>query len=218
MALSSPLTLAQFWDNVRVREMTLRLHEPVEINRTRNGAVIPASLGDAIWRGSVTIAPDIDARSVMALEARFALLSRPGMAFLAYDTRKLFPSADPAGRVLGMAEPTIKTINSNRRELSLSDLPPGYVLRAGDMISWEYGSSPTRYGLHRLLEDVIADGSGDTAEFEVTPFIADAVTTSTAVSLVKPVFKAVLDAPPQYGAGQLAVFPGAQFSFVQTLR
>jgi len=218
MALSSPLTLAQFWENVRAREMTLRLHEPVEINRTRNGTVIPASLGDAIWRGSVTIAPDIDAQSVMALEAKFALLSRPGMAFLAYDPRKPFPAADPAGRVLGMAEPTIKTLNSNRRELSLADLPPGYVLRAGDMISWEYGSSPTRYGLHRLVEDVIADGSGDTAEFEVVPFIADAVTTSTAVSLVKPVFKAVLDQAPDYGAGQPAVFPGAQFSFVQTLR
>lgn len=218
MALSSPLTLAQFWDTVRRSRASLTLHEPVEINRTRSGDVIPASLGSAVWRGSASLVPTNVAGEAARIEAMLALLSRPGMAFLAYDPRKPFPAVDPAGRVLGMAEPTIKTINSNRRELSLADLPPGYVLRAGDLIGWEYGSSPTRYGLHRLLEDVIADGSGDTAEFEVTPFIADAVTTSTAVSLIKPVFKAVLDAPPQYGAGQPAVFPGAQFSFVQTLR
>lgn len=218
MALSSPLTVAQFWGDLCIVQASLTLHEPVEINQTRSGDVITASLGDAVWRGSVVLGREDDPGEAARIEALLALLSRPGMAFLAYDPRKPFPAADPAGRVLGMAEPTIKTLNSNRRELSLANLPAGYVLRAGDLIGWEYGASPTRYGLHRLLEDVIADGSGDTVEFEVTPFIADAVTTSTAVSLIKPVFKAVLDAPPEYGSASAGIFPGAQFSFVQTLR
>ena len=217
MALSSPLTLAQFWENVRVREMTLRLHEPVEINRTRNGAVIPASLGDAIWRGSVTIAPDIDAQSVMALEARFALLSRPGMAFLAYDARKPYPASDPDGSTYGASTPTIASINVNGRELAITGLPANYALKAGDLMGVQRGT-PTRYYLYRMLEDITANGSGATGEFEVAPILSDSLEAGDSVSFVKPVIKAVFDAPPDYGSGQPVVFPGAQFSFVQTLR
>ena len=49
---------------------------------------------------------------------------------------------------------------SDNKSLKLGGLPAGYSLRRGDMLHFDYGSSPTRRALHRIVEDATANGPG----------------------------------------------------------
>lgn len=219
MALSSPLSLAQFWDKLqRIARVQMAPYEPARIDRTAGGVVLKASLGEAVWRGTVTLHDDPLWDRAAEVEALIALAARPGMAFLIFDPRKPYPAADPDGSILGAAVPQIAALDANARELSLDDLPAGYVLTPGDLIGFEYGSSPTRYALHRLVSGATADGAGAAGPVEVTPPIRPGATTGTAVSLVRPVMKAVLEPDPQYGGAVPGLTQGASFGFVQTVR
>lgn len=219
MALASPLTTAQFWDKLqRIAQVQVWLNEPARIDRTAGGVVLKASLGAAVWRASLTLYDDPLWDRAAEVEALIALAARPGMAFLAYDPRKPYPASDPDGSVLGAAVPQISALDANNRELSLSDLPAGYVLTPGDLIGFEYGSSPTRYALHRLVSGATADGTGAAGPVEVTPPIRPGASTGTAVTLVRPVMKAVLEPDPQYGGAVPGVVQGARLGLVQTVR
>lgn len=218
MALTFPLSESEFMDKVRVSNFHWWAPEAQSISETAGGTILKASIGEALWQGSLTAAPTNDFSSAAALEALISVADRAGSTFLIHDRRKPYPAADPDGSILGAASPVIASLASNNREISLSDLPAGYVLTAGDLIGWEYGSSPTRYAVHRLVEGVTANANGETADFEVTPFIAAGVSTGAAVKLIRPPIKAVLKPDPSYGRARPAVSEGVEFSFVQTFR
>lgn len=219
MALSSPLGVAQFWEKLqRIARVRFWPREVSRVDRTAGGVVLKASLGNTVWMGSLELRDDPLWDRAAEIDALISVASRPGMAFLAYDPRKPYPAADPDGSILGVSSPQIASLDANNREMTLSGLPAGYVLTAGDMIGWQYGSSPTRYALHRLVTGATADGTGTTPAFEVTPFIQPGVSVGTAVTLVKPVMKAVLDVEPQFGGAVPGVVEGARFEFVQTMR
>lgn len=218
MALSFPLGLNEFFDDLRITVAQMAPYEPRKVDRTAGGTILSASQGDAVWQGTIQIAAVNFAANPFKMEALLSVLDRAGSSFLMYDPRKCFPMSDPQGAILGSAVPRIASLSANNRELSLNDLPPGYVHTAGDLIGWQYASNPTRYALHRLVSGATADGSGATGTFEVTPFIQPGVTVGTSVALVKPVIKAVLVPSPQYGSGRAKLMPGASFDFVQTQR
>ena len=54
------------------------------------------------------------------------------------------------------------------------------------MLHFDYGPSPTRRALHRIVEDATANGAGITGFFEVRPFLKAGTTTGLAVTLVRP--------------------------------
>lgn len=217
MALSFPLSLADFFDGLRIQVALMAPSEPRQIDRTASGTILTASLGEAIWRGTIQISPQAFASNPFAIEAKLSLLDRAGSSFLLYDPRKCYPHSDPDGSLISGYSPQVASLGSNNRDMSLKGLPSGYVLTAGDLIGWTYASSPTRYALHRLVSGATANGSGVTGTFEVAPFIQPGVAVNDAVTLVKPVIKAVLVPNPQYGGGRAKVMPGASFDFVQTL-
>lgn len=57
------------------------------------------------------------------------------------------------------------SVGGNRKSISVSGLPAGYVFSVGDMI--QIGDAD----LHRVMEPAVAGGSGETAAFEVRPHI-----------------------------------------------
>ncbi|KDB05348.1 hypothetical protein U879_02020 [Defluviimonas sp. 20V17] len=80
-------------------------------------------------------------------------------------------------------------------------------------------SAATRYALHRLMETVMADGTGTTPAFQVLPAIRPGAVTGTAVTLIRPFCKVELI------AGSVAdpevhhtVARGGSLKFQQTLR
>jgi len=199
---------------LRVADAAFALNVPVRVNRLGGGQVIPASQGAALWQGRVTLVDGYH-RDAAAVEAAIMRLKRPGVTFLAYDTRFLGPEADPSGAILGAATPTIHTITGTA--LRIAGLPGGYIIRRGDLIGWNYGTSPVRYALHRAWSpESVASAGGLTPLIEVEPLIRPGAVVGAAVTLVRPLIRAQL-LVPSYGAGRPLITAGASLPFVQAL-
>jgi hypothetical protein len=214
--LSYPLSHAQFLGALRVEEVTFRLSHPQEHTRLGDGTVISASLGAALWTGSIRIAQANHPRHAQ-MEALMALMDQPGATFLCHDPRYLGPASDPMGLILGSRTVTIHSVASTMRELRITGLPSGYVLSAGDMLGFQYGSNPVRHALHRIVVGGTASSGGLTPMLEVVPNLRPGVAAGLTVALVRPACKARLLPDPTYGAGRQALSRGASFDFIQTL-
>ncbi len=74
---------------------------------------------------------------------------------------------------------TLASINANRKAISLSGLPAGFVLSVGDYVS-------IAGDLHQVMEPATANGSGVTGEFEVRPHLWPAAAVADPVSVKQP--------------------------------
>lgn len=211
MALSWPLSLAEFFEDIPFEQTSFRPDKPQAFSRTKGGETIPHRIGTPLWSGEVRIALDRHEHSAR-IEAKLAHLQNTGASFLIYDRRKPFPTYDPDGTILGAATPTIASIESNNRDLSIAGLPLGYTLTEGDLIGWQYGSNPTRYALHRIVT-----GAVDGNLIEVDPFVAEGVTVGAPVQLIRPFCKAIVTSV-DWPTGRGVISSGAAFRWQQTLR
>lgn len=215
MALSFPLTTAQFQNLLRVQAARFWLPESLTVERSEGGEIFSAERGPRLWQAEFTLAQGHHA-NVDEIEARLALLAQSGRSFLAHDPRRTGPKADPEG--LGLAGFAPATSATTAREVTITGLPVGYVISRGDYLGWSYGTNPTRQALHRAVTAPVADGSG-AATIEVVPNVRPGTTAGIAVTLIRPVCKMVL-VPGSYESGAAArVFTaGATFRAQQTLR
>jgi hypothetical protein len=220
MALAYPLTEAQFMEKLPVASARVWIDEPRQNDRMANGTILPSSIGDPVWRGTITLTPhQITDAKAYEIEALLSLLDRAGSSFVAYDTRRAYPAYDPDGTIVDSYSPIITQLAANNREMSIGGLPVGYTITPGDMLSFTYGANPVRRALHRAVTGAtVGAGESETGLFEVQPPIKSGALTGSSVRLKKPIMKAILEPGPDYGGGRPAVVPGASFSFVQTLR
>ncbi len=217
-ALTFPLSLAQFYDKLKVSSVTFDLPERLEVSGLASGEVLSADLGPMLWKGEVTLGA-LTRAEIAEVTALVNLLRAPGRSFFAYDTVKAYPQLDPTGSILGASAPTIHTLDANNREMRIQALPNGYTLKAGDYLSFAYSSSPTRYALHMLVTDAVAAVGGITPLFEVVPPIRPGAAVSAAITLKKPNCKAIiLPGSVQPGSTQRGINRGFGFSITQTLR
>ena len=140
-------------------------------------------------------------------------MSRAGASFLFTPLHALKPIAHVTG-----SSGTISAMQ-NGREMRVAGLPAGYTLTAGDFISFPYGSSPTRYAFHQVVETVVANGSGLTGFFEVVPNIRAGALVGAVVTTASPVCKAVI-VPGSVRDGTISGVEadGTTFDWTQTLR
>ncbi len=219
MALTYPLALATFADTLLVSDMTFHLPEIVQMSRTAGGDVLTADLGERLWRGRITLGR-MTRTEVGRPEVLMDLLRQAGRSFLIYDRYRTNPLLDPAGTILGAASVIILALGGDARELSLAGLPAGYTLSAGDYLSFDYGTSPVRRALHRVVPaTVVANGSGQTALFEITPSIRPGASAGAAVALNKAWCKAVMIPGSIEAATRESVMTdGLAFDWTQSLR
>lgn len=117
------------------------------------------------------------------------------------------------------ANAQIASIAGNNKEMTLSALPFGYKLSGGDLLSFDYGTSPVRRALHRVVLPVTASGAGVTPNFEVRPYIRPGATVGLAVTLVKAAAK-VRMIPDSFNPGTNdsdGITRGMSFQVRQTL-
>lgn len=219
MALSFPLSLASFADLLPVQAYSCDLPERVQQSTTAGGEQLTADMAERLWTGRVNLGP-MTRLEVGRPEVLIQVLKQ-GHAFHMLDGRRKYPLLDPTGSVLGAASVTILALGGDPRELSLTGLPVGYTLSAGDYLSFAYTDlSITRQALHRVVAaTVVANGSGQTALFEVLPAIRSGAVAGAAVTLKKPYCKAVMvmgTATPSTGRSTL--YEGVGFDWVQSLR
>jgi hypothetical protein len=214
--LTFPMPLDDFFGNLRVQSMTFDLGETLSQSRTAGGDVLTADMGERLWRISVTLVPATHAEQ-SEIEARLDVLREAGRTLLVYPKHRPAPRIDPLGAFLGTAAPSLAAVSADRRQITLSGLPVGYALSAGDFLSFTYGSG--RRALHRVVTGAAAGQNGTTPWIEVSPAVRLGFATPSPVTLVRPVCKAVLvPGSVRVSTAQGVNSAGASFSMIQTLR
>jgi len=215
--LTYPLALATFADVLPIASLTFHLPEQVIMSRTGKGEQLTADVGERLWQGRIMLGR-ITRSEAARPEVLIDLIRQAGRSFLIYDRYRTNPGADPTGSILGSSSVTILALGGDAREMSLAGLPVGYTLSAGDYLSFAYGSG--LQALHRVVATtVVADGSGETVLFEVTPALRPGATPGAAVALKKAFCKAVAVAGSIEAANRYSTMTeGLAFDWVQTLR
>lgn len=219
MPVTFPLSTADFLELLPVASITMHLPEIVEISRTGGGEVLTEDLGPRLWQGTVELGKLLT-REAEEAQTMIDLLRGAGRSFFAFDTRSPGPRLDLTGAILGAATPQIRALGSDARVMQLKGLPPGYQLVRGDRLSFDYSSNPTRTALHRIVDaSVVANGAGETGDFEVMPEIRAGAAVDATVRLVRPQCKVVLvPGSVEAGSRRSHLSEGMSFQFIQTLR
>lgn len=217
MALTFPLPLAAFFDGLAIQTGTVDLGEALETSETAGGEILSAALGNRLWTLEVAIATRSYAEGA-AVKAMLDTLRYPGRSLIARASPLYAPINDPNGGKLGGATPLLNGVAVNNREITIGGLPANYVLTAGDFVSFQYGTNPVRYALHQIVVGGTASAQG-ILRVELSSFVAPGFTTGVPLTLIKPVFKAVLvPGSVTPGATGSQRVDGIKFSLVQTFR
>lgn len=188
MAWSFPINLPDFFEQISPIATTFELPEALLVNETGGGEVMRSDYGTRLWSGTVTLHP----RRPFKIEDLLALvrvLQDARASFLLYPLHKPNPTgggseAEPIGQ--------INSLPTNNRLISLKALPASFKLTRGDFLSFIYGSSPSRYAFHQVVESITANGSGVTGQFEVVPPIRPGAAVGTGVQTNRARLKAVM--------------------------
>lgn len=219
MALTYPLPLASFADILPISSLSFHLPEQLVMSRTAKGEQLTADLGERLWTGQITLGRLTKAEAGRPEVLIDLIRQGASRTFLIYDRYRTNPLLDPTGSILGASTPTILALGGDARELSLTGLPIGYTLSPGDYLSFAYGTSPVLQALHRVVSTVTANGSGQTALFEVTPALRPGAAAAAPVTLRKAFCKAVAVAGSIEEAMRYSTMTeGIAFAWVQTLR
>jgi hypothetical protein len=183
MVLTFPLSATTFFSRIDIEAVTFIPSWGQEFSGLQGGTIIVKDRRPALWTAAVQSNP-IPNDDAVAIEALINAMGGSLQSFHIWNPKRQYPRADPKGTILGASTPTILSLNVDNRRLALTGLPPGYVLSVGDFLAFTY--STTRRALHQVVESVTANGSGVTAQFEVTPHIRTGATAGAAVALARP--------------------------------
>ena len=140
-----------------------------------------------------TVLSALSARVVRSVIQALIDALGPSGTFYLHNPAQLGPRDDPTGAGLAGHTVGINTVGSDNKSLRLEGLPAGYRVSRGDMLHFDYASSPTRRALHRIVEDATANIAGITGFFEVRPFLKAGVTSGLVVTLVRAAAKMMLE-------------------------
>jgi len=187
MAVTFPLGVTEFWQELRFAgrpEFALQMNQQASTDAAGNSLI--ASFGSPKWVSDVVTSPGLHAKDAKSAALIKAVIARNG-SFLAYDISRKFPLYDKTGSIVGSSSVLVNSKGGNNRSLSLKGLPAGYVLNISDKLSITDGTG--KRALMEVVESVTANGSGVTAEFEVTPFLFTWIAVNQAVDLTSPLGK-----------------------------
>ncbi len=218
MAYTFPMSVTDFFDKMPVTVSSFDLGEALEHNETGGGEILSADLGNRLWRMECELVPDYH-HSMDACRALLDVLRYAGRSLIAYPPYYDGPAMDKDGSILGGASVTLTDVQSNNRDIRLAGLPAGYEISIGDFISWQYGSNPTRYALHRFASGGTANGAGQSPFMELSSFVRIGYTLPATVRLIKPQVKMILvPGSVDAGSSRSLITSGVKFTLTQTLR
>lgn len=190
MALGGFLSRSAFMRKLVIAEASFEAPGQRQVTNLAGGEVLSAEIAPALWQGEISLSP---MRGALAREVVSVLhhLEISGNAFRAFHPEKLWPLTDAGGATAAAATITISAHDASASTITVAGLPNGYVVSPGDMISWEYGSSPTRYALHEFREGATVS-AGSTGALQVYPHIRGTVPTNAPAEMVRPWCKAIV--------------------------
>jgi hypothetical protein len=152
------------------------LFERQELSRTADGVTRGKSFGSAIWRASVSTVP-MHQSDALTFAAKLRSLDGVVNRFYLGDVRRPYPAAHADGNFTDSG--VILSVHENNKAVAIDGLAGGLQLSVGDMLSFDYGATPSR-ALHQVMEAATASGSptGPTAQFEVRPHLRPGIAAS----------------------------------------
>lgn len=185
-AITFPIAQASFGDLLPVQNVDWEANWLQELSQAGNGEFLVHDLAPRLWVGQVTLRPLLNTVA-RGWKARLDALDGGLHTFYLANPLGWYPALDPGGTILASAAPVIGTIEANRKELSITGLPSGYVISSGDFFAVSYGT--TRRGLFQFVGEGTANGFGTLAAIEVRPHIQAGITDGLAIMLKKPAAK-----------------------------
>jgi hypothetical protein len=189
MALAFPLSLANLVDLLKLETAIPNLMDQQELSGLGTGEVLAHDLAPRLWEFDCATGP-FPNHEVERWRSRFLALDGSINSFLIYPPQAPAPETDPDGTILGANAVTIAAIQANRKEMSFTGLPAGYVIPWGSYASIVYSTS--RVALIQLLADATANGAGLTGTVEVRPHLRPGIVAGNPVTIIKPPAKVKL--------------------------
>lgn len=167
---------------------TLDLAREDELAVQGSGATRVQSLAEPLWTlraQSKSLIPSV----YRTWKAKISALENGALAFYGYDLSSRYPiqypnGSWPTGGSFNGVTSTLLSVNANNKLVAIANLPAAFQFRAGDLFS--FVSSGTR-ALHQFVEDVIADGSGQTPQGEVRPHVRAGFSLGGNVAVKQPI-------------------------------
>jgi hypothetical protein len=180
MALSSPFDLLSDFPGWVTG---FSLHWRQEQSTLASGRVIVKDFGSPLWQLTAQ-SKRLSVNELDYWRARLNGMENGIATFYGYSLSRTYPIAYPRGSwptgvSFSGTTAALASVNANRKAVTISGLPAGYVVSVGDYV--QIGTTD----LHQAMEAVTADGSGLTPEFEVRPHIWTGVSSGD-VSVKKP--------------------------------
>jgi hypothetical protein len=206
-----------FLDLLPIKNMSFDLPTSAEFSKTGGGEVLEAALGTRLWQGKIVLdsmGADEDADVMAMLDEA----TSPGASFMIYDVKRPWLRKDPKGMLAAGANPTLESVSSDTRSLSLAGLPAGLEISRGDYLSFSYGSNPTRFALHRVKGSAVVDAQGSTGLMRINPNVRHGWASGADVSVIRASCKAKI-VPGSLDTGTRGRrTTGVSFNWIQTLR
>lgn len=182
MALATTLSVADFYDQFRVQDVSFVQGFMQQRSATGGGETRYADRAPSLYKADVTTEPllNAEAESVMAL-----INSRAGgiKTVLMYNSRLPYPSSDPRGLIIGSTVPALGTV-TDRLHVAFTGFPDGYVIPRGTYFSILFDTS--RYYLGQFAEPKTAATGGAVTTVEVWPPLPASITGTPDVVIKKP--------------------------------
>ncbi len=200
--------------------MSFQLRPTNEVSPLRSGKQISKDLGPALWTGKWTtdaLMPD----EAGAARSWYDTLLSTG-EFYAYDKMREYPLvyAQGWGSLTVGASPfdgtgRLTDVAANNVEMTIDQLPIGFVLSPGDYLAFDYLSGASR-ALHRAAAAATADGTG-VMTVEVRPHIREGWDDNAEVTLYRPSARMII-LPGTYSEQiEPPWFTTVSFEAIQTL-
>lgn len=184
MAITFPLDVGSLADVSRMTSIRMKLIGDQQLSGMGGGRIIVADLGPKYWEFEVQLI-NMENDLARRMQSIIESLDEGLNDFYLYDPRAAYPIGDPTGTRLGGSTVQIHSIESNSKEMKLKGLPNGYVLSAGDLFHFDFGT-PTKRALHRIVTGGVVPSGGVSPTLEVRPHLMTGAAADITVTLIKP--------------------------------
>lgn len=212
MAITFPMSASGFQEEMGIASAAWNLEKFEEQSGYGSGEWLTRKLMPDLWEAEVSSVPMYHAQA-HKIRSKLNVLGSVE-TFHLYNPAQPYPATDTSGAEINAVNsivasgvwdddgiwidalpwdgPTVFTaaiasIDADRKTITLSRLPPDYVLTEGDLFSVIYSTS--RVALIEVSETVTANGNGITGQFQVYPNLRAGIVVGLDANFVKPVAK-----------------------------
>lgn len=198
--------ITDFQNKLLISDYTLELSENLVSSQTGSGQVNVSSVGPRLWKGTITITQQ--SHDIMAQQiALVRRIQNSGNFFVFTPPKYNLPQS--GGSFSGYS-PVVNATPVAGYTLTVTGMPPSYVLTAGDYLSFSVNST---HRLHQVAVGVTATAGGVATIELVNPIMANSVPAAGAAVVFSQPRLTCRYVPASMRIGRTMIDRGETFAF-----